>query len=83
MASRNRLSLYDRAPREIWMMNGALTVGFVGSLLESDLPKLPRNRPTVCSRLLMLYAPTAYLPYACANNCLVVTIMPFAFSFDP
>ena len=24
MASKNRLSLYDRAPREIWMMNGAL-----------------------------------------------------------
>ena len=48
--------------REICRMNGALTSGRHGSSLVFDLPKFPRNRPTVCSKLLMLYAPTAYLP---------------------
>ena len=43
-------------------MNGALLAGSAGSSFDFDLPRLPRNRPTVCSRLLMLYAPTAYLP---------------------
>ena len=54
MASRKRLSLYPRAPRESWMMNGALRLGSVGSLFEPFLAKLPRNSPMVCSRLLML-----------------------------
>jgi len=35
----------------------------------------PRNRPMVCSTLLILYAPIAYFPYAKSNNFLVVTII--------
>ena len=42
MASSMRLSVYFRAPFEIWMMNGAW------------LARQPLNRPMACSALLML-----------------------------
>ncbi len=44
-ASSMRLSVYDRAPRAIWMMNGAETLSSTSASALSSLPRLRRNSP--------------------------------------
>src|SRR5207344_2331414 len=59
---RNRSFVYDRAPRDAWMITG------------EDVSRAASMIAWICSMLLTLNAPTPYPPAASSRSCRIDTI---------